>query len=146
MNRSTILVVEDDPNKTLLLALALGEHSRRIRTKYVYDAHEAVSYFIGEGQFADREQYPFPALVVIDLRLPDFSGLALLYWIRQQVSLAELPVVLISAIRTTKSVSIGRNTFMVQGRDSGDVIRLLETGDLLATRALWEPLPTCSQN
>ena len=42
------------------------------------DCAQAIQYLAGEGKFSDRAKFPLPALVLLDLKLPDKSGLEVL--------------------------------------------------------------------
>ena len=59
----------------------------------VTDGEQAIDYLAGAGAFADRAQYPFPCLVILDLNLPIKSGLEVLQWIRSELHAERLPVV-----------------------------------------------------
>ena len=58
------------------------------------DGAQAIAYLAGNGPFADRNQHPLPALVLLDLNLPKKSGFDVLSWIRQQPQFSSLPVVI----------------------------------------------------
>ena len=126
MNQPTVLVVENDPGETLLMALSFGEHPLRFRVTYVYDEHEAMDYLKGAWQFSNRELYPFPDCVVIDLQMPRLAGLALLYWIRKQPWLGSLPVILLSTSARSKPVPKA-NTFVIPANDTQAVFSHLES-------------------
>ncbi len=89
----TILYVEDEENDVLLLKLGLAKAGVVNPLKAVADGQEAVAYLGGSGQYADRELYPLPGLVLLDLNLPRLSGLKVLQWIREQPQFAGMPVV-----------------------------------------------------
>ena len=55
------------------------------------DGREAIAYLKGDGKFANRQEYPLPALVLLDLRLPQVPGLEVLKWIREQPAFAASP-------------------------------------------------------
>ena len=77
-----ILLVEDNEDDVFLMERAL-EGARIVnRLLIVEDGQEAIDYLSGEGKFANREEYPIPALVFLDLKLPVKKGLEVLAWIR----------------------------------------------------------------
>jgi CheY-like chemotaxis protein len=57
--------------------------------------NEAILYLKGIGIYADRNHYPVPSLIIIDLGIPDGSGLAVLGWIRRQPEFNEIPVIIL---------------------------------------------------
>ena len=114
----TILLVEDDPNDVLLIQRA----SRKARLAYpiqiVEDGEEAVAYLAGRGEYADRERFPLPALVLLDLKLPRKSGHEVLSWLREQPGLKRLPVVVLTSSQEPSDVNraydLGANSYLVK--------------------------------
>src|SRR3977135_3657711 len=92
----TILQVEDDPNDVFFLQHAMKKAGVANPIQVASDGQEAIHYLQGAGKFADREQFPLPCLVLLDLKLPHVMGLEVLKWIREQSGMA-LVVVLLSA-------------------------------------------------
>ena len=92
----TILQVEDDPNDVFLLQHALTKAGVTNPVQVAIDGRQAIDYLQGAGKFRDREKYPFPALVLLDLKLPYVMGLDVLKWIRQKAGTA-LTVLMLTA-------------------------------------------------
>jgi CheY-like chemotaxis protein len=91
-----ILQVEDDPNDVLFLQRAMEKAGVANPIHSVSDGRQAIAYVQGTGKYADRVEFPFPCLVLLDLKLPYVMGLDVLKWIRQH-SGAALPVVILTA-------------------------------------------------
>lgn len=89
MNQSTIVVVDDDP--ALLKAIV------RVLTQAGHVALEASCGREGIA-LAERER---PDILIVDVVLPDISGLELHRAIQSHPALHETPVILISSIRTS---------------------------------------------
>lgn len=81
-----ILIVEDEPAIAELLRFTL--RSAGWQTTCVSDVASARALLAHER---------LPAAVILDWMLPDQSGLSLLSWIRDNASLAPLPVIMLSA-------------------------------------------------
>jgi CheY-like chemotaxis protein len=92
----TILQVEDDANDVLFLQRAMDKAGVANPIQVVTDGQQAIDYLGGAGKFADRDLYPFPALVLLDLKLPHVMGLEVLRWISGQPEMA-LVVLLLTA-------------------------------------------------
>src|ERR1043166_4171501 len=90
-----ILLVEDDQVDAMCFERALRGAGFGNPLEKVQKAAEARGYLDGQGKFADRQRFPFPNLVVLDLTLPDENGLELLGWMRQKEHSQELPVVIL---------------------------------------------------
>src|SRR5579862_4671175 len=80
----TILQVEDDPNDVFLLQHAMTKAGVANPVQVVSDGQQAIDYLQGAGKFANREEFPFPCLVLLDLKLPYVMGLDVLKWIRKR--------------------------------------------------------------
>lgn len=80
----TILQVEDDPNDVFLFQHAMKKAGVENPVHVASDGQQAIDYLQGTGKFADREKFPFPCLVLLDLKLPYVMGLDVLKWIRKQ--------------------------------------------------------------
>ena len=74
MNGHDILLVEDNPDDVELTRLAFAEAGEPHRLHVVSDGAEAVDYLLARGRHADRDGADLPALVLLDLNLPDMSG------------------------------------------------------------------------
>jgi len=58
---------------------------------------EAIAYFQGGGKYANRDEYPLPSLLLLDLKMPRRDGFEVLQWIRKQPALTGLRVVVLTA-------------------------------------------------
>ncbi|HKQ37492.1 MAG TPA: response regulator [Verrucomicrobiae bacterium] len=117
MNIKTILVVDDRLDDVELLKV-MFRRSRILNPLHVvHTTLDAVCYLKGEGRFADRELYPFPALVLLDLHLPDGHGFDVLRWVHDHCRDAALAVVVLTgsdvhAIR--QSYELGSHSFLTK--------------------------------
>lgn len=61
----------------------------------VRDGREAIIYLKGEKPFSDREQWPFPNLLVLDEKMPGLDGFDVLRFLRGRTDI-RVPAVLLS--------------------------------------------------
>jgi len=110
----TILQIEDDPNDVLFLQRAMEKAGVANPIQIASDGQEAIDYLQGAGKFFDRGIFPFPSLVLLDLKLPYVMGLDVLRWIRQQPG--TLAVVMFSASAEEADIAtsyrLGANAFL----------------------------------
>jgi len=78
----TILLVEDDSNDVFLMRRAFAKNEIHDDLQVVGDGQQATEYLSGKGRFCDREHFPFPSLIITDLKMPLMDGLQLLKWMR----------------------------------------------------------------
>ena len=91
-----ILVAEDDPVDAFLLQRAFGKAGVSQRVQFVVDGQQAIDYLRGAPPFHNRARYPFPVLLILDLKLPRLSGLDVLTWLCRQPQLNRLHTVVLS--------------------------------------------------
>lgn len=92
-----LLLVEDDESDVLFLKRAFEKVGVTIHLEVVEDGQKAVDYLAGNGPYADRSRYPAPTHVLLDLKLPELSGLEVLEWIRSEPRLRELRVTILTS-------------------------------------------------
>ena len=114
----SILLVEDDPNDVLLIQRAFGKANLDNSIQVVENGEDALAYLAGQGPYADRERYPLPVLILLNLKLPRKSGLEVLAWLRQQPGLKRLPVVVLTGSSETRDINqayeLGANSYLVK--------------------------------
>jgi DNA-binding response OmpR family regulator len=97
----------------------------------VGSGEEAISYLAGTGSYSDRQRFPLPGLVLLDLKLPGIDGFEVLKWIRANSALQDLRVVVLtscSGIREVhKAYQLGANTFLVKPLDFENIATLFAT-------------------
>jgi CheY-like chemotaxis protein len=113
----TILVVDDDSNDLLLIEAAFSEIGvDHIQTANGVDG--AVAYLSGHGVFADRKTYPYPNMVITDLKMPKRDGFAFLEHFRQNPDWAVVPTIIFSGSRDNddikKAYSLGASAYHVK--------------------------------
>ena len=111
----TILQVEDDPNDVFFLQKAMKKMGVLNPVQVAMDGQQAIDYVRGAGKFADRAEFPFPSLVLLDVKLPYVAGLEVLRLIRQECR-RTLPVVTLSASAQEADIvtayRLGANAFL----------------------------------
>src|SRR3981081_919782 len=127
----TILQVEDDPNDVFFLQHAMKKAGVANPIQVASDGQQAIEYLQGTGKFADREQFPLPCLVLLDLKLPHVMGLDVLKWIREHFGMA-LVVVLLTASGEDADIAaayrLGANGFLVKPSEASkleDMVRAI---------------------
>ncbi|RUR86559.1 response regulator [Chlorogloeopsis fritschii PCC 9212] len=93
----TILLAEDSTSDLMLVERALSRLDSPVALYVVRNGEEAIAYLQGEREYANRQRYPFPDLVMTNMKMPRITGMELLAWIRQQPELQPLPVVVMSS-------------------------------------------------
>jgi CheY-like chemotaxis protein len=77
-SHGVILIVEDEDDDIFLIRHALKQAGIKNPLQVTENCREAIAYLAGTGKYAARVKFPLPILVLLDLRLPDKSGLEVL--------------------------------------------------------------------
>jgi CheY-like chemotaxis protein len=117
MNRNLlILVVEDDPNDVILLKKSFAKVGISNPVHICADGEEAIEYLQGCGPYSNRIEYPFPSVLISDLKMPRRTGLEVLGWLRENPKCRIVPVMIFSASREEKDVvkayELGANAYI----------------------------------
>ena len=94
---SMILLVEDNEDDVFLMERALKKASIERPMHVAKDGRQAMEYLQAVGQYSDRNAFPLPSLIFLDLKLPFVQGFQVLEWINQQPSLKQIPVVILTS-------------------------------------------------
>jgi CheY-like chemotaxis protein len=93
MAKATILLVDDDPSDIEIMRLAFEQSQSPVSIVTASHGGEAIDYLSRQGPYADRDRFPPPDLVFLDLRMPVVDGFDVLRWMKDQP--AKMPPVIV---------------------------------------------------
>lgn len=109
MTRSPVLlVIEDDESDLIFLKRAFQKIGLTVPVRVVETGLKAVHYLAGEGDYADRDRFPAPTHVLMDLKLPEKSGIEILEWVRGRPDLQELKVAILTSSGESRDLKRAR--------------------------------------
>jgi CheY-like chemotaxis protein len=122
----TFLVIEDDANDAFLIRRAFTEEAPPDMFVFVCrNTSEARAYLLGAGMYSDRHKFPFPEVIVSDVRIGEESGLLFLEWLRGIPNLRDIPVIMLTGSASQREMDIATNLGAVKVlRKPSDVNRL----------------------
>ncbi len=151
MNPAPILHVEDNEDDQFFLKRAFAAAGIENAIHIVSDGNKALDYLSAKEPYADRQQYPAPCLIVLDLNLPKLHGLEVLKWIRGHKEFKSVVVVILSSSPLRNDVDIaydiGVNSFIVKPLTADQMTRVarlikeywLETNEFPSVCHLQKP-------
>ena len=101
-----ILLAEDDPDDQYLISEALDENRLNARLYIVSDGEELLDYLNRRGKYQEREKWPMPNLILLDLNMPRKDGREALSEIKADPALQHIPVVALTTSRAEKDVKL----------------------------------------
>jgi len=102
----SILLVEDNPDHAELVIRNLREGKLANRVFHVEDGEAALDFLFNRGSYSDREKYPRPHLVLLDLRLPKVDGIEVLKVVKGSDLLKSIPVVILTTSATERDLDM----------------------------------------
>jgi CheY-like chemotaxis protein len=130
LNDVPILLAEDDQNDVVLMRRAFERVGIPNPLLVVSNGQEAVDYLAGKDDYANREKYPLPGLMLLDLKMPWMDGFDVLAWLRSQPQFNELPVVVMTSSKlqadVDKSRELGVYDYRVKPHNYDDLVRLID--------------------
>lgn len=127
-----ILHAEDNQDDALLIQMGFRKAGQSCTISSVEDGARAISYLKGEGEYADRQLHPLPTLALLDIKMPRYTGLEVLEWVRSQGRFSALPVVIFTSSKNLADIrrayELGVNAYLVKAveyQELQDTIRAL---------------------
>jgi CheY-like chemotaxis protein len=91
-----ILIVDDVHDEAKLAGRIVAAVYPGRPVRIVHSGKALGAYLKGEGTYADRSEYPLPAAILLDLKMPEMDGFSVLEWLAADANFAHIPVVVLS--------------------------------------------------
>lgn len=129
----TVLHIDDDPNDTELFQAAARKANVQFSIQNVSDGEQAMAYLSGRGVYSNRDLYPLPCLILLDLKMPRATGFDVLRWIRNHPEVGNLPIVVFSGSELQADIQRayagGADSYLVKPIGFNALIELVKSID-----------------
>ena len=138
MKKFVVLVAEDDDGDFFVFQRAITKAGFHHPVFRVTDGQGAEDYLAGSNPFSDRFAYPFPSLLLLDLKMPVKHGFDVLRWLRTEapVHCRLLPTLLLSSSSRPDDVELGyqlgANGFLTKPTSTEGMVGMIQ-----AIAAFW---------
>ena len=130
LDKAVILLAEDDQNDVLIMKKAIARAGIPNPVQVLDNGRKVVEYLAGKGEFGQREKFPLPGLMLLDLKMPWMDGFDVLMWLRGRPSFDALPVVVLTASKLQSDIdrtrALGVYDYRVKPHLFEDLVRLLD--------------------
>ncbi len=113
-----ILLVEDNKYNVEFMLEALKKQNLAHRVKVFRDGKEALDYLFAAGEYADRDSFEQPRVILLDLGLPKVDGIEILRMLRSNELTKMIPVVVFSSSTSDQdridSYRLGANSYVIK--------------------------------
>src|SRR5258708_29079097 len=127
-DQSVILLAEDREDDIVLIRRSFSKAYITNPLLVVRDGDEAISYLEGMGKYSNREEFPLPDLLLLDLKMPRKDGFEVIRWLRKHPTLKALPVVVLTSSNDIRDVNtayqLGANSFLVKPMDFENFVEM----------------------
>jgi CheY-like chemotaxis protein len=139
-----ILLAEDSEDDARIIQTTLERAGVQNPVLVVSDGATAISYLKGTGFYTDRELFPLPGVILLDLKMPVKNGFEVLEWWKNQPQLSEILIVVLSGYYDLESIryaySLGARSFLIKPCKVEDILNLKEAFAGSWNQPVW-PLP-----
>ena len=138
---ASILLAEDEETDVVMFRLALKRGGLAFPLIVRHDGQEAIDYLSGQEEQTDRARYPFPSLIVLDLKMPRMTGFDVLAWLGSRPQLRAIPAVVLSSSSypqdIQRAVQLGACEYYIKPHSVGELVKVLQvaTGKWLSAGA-----------
>jgi CheY-like chemotaxis protein len=88
-----VLVVDDSPIDLAFFGRAASKTGLNLRLQTLTAGQQAIDYLNAKGDYSDRSKYPWPDLIVLDLKMPEVNGFDFLAWRKASPLFSSIPVI-----------------------------------------------------
>jgi two-component system response regulator len=121
--RRPILLVEDDPVDQEMIGLAFKRASVANRVITMANGQEALDYLM-----APRSESVLPAVIILDLNMPQMDGFEFLRRIKAEPRFAAIPVVVLTTSQfdrdLTQSYALGASSCLTKPGDFEQLVKM----------------------
>lgn len=125
-----ILMAEDEEADAILVRRVVRHMQNPMALHIVRHGEEAIEYLSGKGEYGNREKYPFPTIVLLDLKMPRVGGFEVLEWIKENAKCAVVPVIVwsSSSLETDikRAYELGANCYLVKPNSFDEIKQLID--------------------
>lgn len=126
----TILLADDDEDDRMLAIDALRESRLVNELQWVEDGEQLMEYLHHKGKYRDKEKYPRPGLILLDLNMPKKDGREELKEIKTDPNLRQIPIVVLTTSEADKDIyctyNLGVNSFITKPVTFENLVKIMK--------------------
>jgi len=128
-NPLKVLLVEDNPAHAELIMRSLEDHEIHNKIYHISDGEAALDFIFNREPYEDKEEFPRPHIILLDLRLPRIGGLEVLREIKATEDTKKIPVIILTTSKAEIDVNTAyehyANSYLVKPVDFDEFIKLM---------------------
>jgi CheY-like chemotaxis protein len=126
----TILIAEDSADYAMFMKMALRGPAGGKTVHFVENGEDVIHYLEGRAKYSDRNVFAFPALLLLDLKMPGLDGFDVLRWMVQNSDRRVIPTIVLSSSVLERDVkdayALGATAYLGKPADLNDLKTMLD--------------------
>ena len=126
-----ILIADDDAEDRMLIQDALEESRLKNQIQFVENGEELMDYLHNRRNFKDKDAYPTPGLILLDLNMPKKDGREALKEIKSDDFLRLIPIVVLTTSKAEEDVlrtyDLGVSSFITKPVTFSSLVDVMKT-------------------
>lgn len=126
-----ILIADDDAEDRMLIQEALDESRLKNQIQFVENGEELMDYLRNSNNYADKEKYPTPGLILLDLNMPKKDGREAMKEIKADDTLRLIPIVVLTTSKAEEDVlrtyDLGVSSFITKPVTFSALVEVMKT-------------------
>jgi CheY-like chemotaxis protein len=140
----TVLIVDDDGDELRLTQRVVAQVCPQLNIKGVRSGAELIDYVKGERGFSDRAEFPYPVLILLDLRMPEMHGFEVLLWLSTHPPHNGIPAVVLTGsgevVLAQQAYALGARSFLTKPLNPTELKHTMDTMGHFENRAPASPV------
>ena len=125
-----ILLVEDNEADVKITLRAFAKSKIKNNMYVVNDGQEALDFLHNDNEYKDKNKYPRPDLILLDIKMPRMDGFQFLEIVKGDLELSSIPVVMLTSSKTeediAKSFKYGAASFIQKPVSFDEFVKVVE--------------------
>lgn len=125
-----ILLVEDNETDVKITLRAFSKVAIKNTIHVVNDGQEALDFMHHEGKYKDKDKFPRPDLILLDINLPKLDGFQVLEELKKDIRFNYIPIVMLTSSRDQEDIARsyrdGAASFIPKPLNYDDFVKVVE--------------------
>ncbi|HEX3718744.1 MAG TPA: response regulator [Verrucomicrobiae bacterium] len=126
VSRGPILIVDDNPDDAKLAQRAFERLNPQFPINFVCSGRDLLNYLEGVKTSSGAAASTIPSVILLDLKMPEMDGFAILEWMAKRPQFAGIPVIILSTfddlLHIKQAYSLGARSYLLKPI-TGDALR-----------------------
>jgi CheY-like chemotaxis protein len=126
VSRGPIVIVDDNPDDAKLAQRAFERLNPQFPINFVGSGRDLLNYLEGVKSDSGAAAATIPSVILLDLKMPEMDGFAILEWMAKRPQFAGIPVIILSTfddlLHIKQAYSLGARSYLLKPI-TGDALR-----------------------